>query len=328
MHRVAALKGRRCLIQIRGIEAVPKANVFQREHRLRPAVLHGGGFCFAGNGKFHRVRRALYPRLCGDNGRFCRKVHHRRHFDARRAAISQREMRRRHDKQLYRAVQAAVKRKIRLLRIDGIVIGIVHRDGECVLRAQVRRKINAERRKTALVPRQLFAVQKHLGRIGRAVYLEPNPVAVCQCGQFVPAQCARIAAGTAVIIVAAVLAVDGIPCVGQRNGLGGRIFCFKKCPALTKQNLLTHNNFSFTGDSRRRQSRPSKNWGALFVRPPLYFMQNARSNGRRAFWQSLIPRSPGRECGHSLLGDANDASAVSLVKITKFAVFDPFFAAG
>ena len=77
-------------------------------------------------------------------------------------------------------------------------------------------QVNPEGRVAALVLGQLFTVQVNGGGHGGAVQLQ-NCFAVCRDGGLFQGQ--RIPAGAAVVIVAAVLTVYGVPCMGQSNGL-------------------------------------------------------------------------------------------------------------
>ena len=121
----------------------------------------------------------------------------------------------RHQVQRHIAVDAAVKGKVRLLGVNSVVVAVVNGHGQKVVFPQFAGDVHAERRIAALVLGHGFAVQAHGGAHGGTVKLQYGTAARGDLGLF---QRAGIAAGAAVIVVAAVLSVRGVPGVGQGHG--------------------------------------------------------------------------------------------------------------
>ena len=145
-------------------------------------------------------------------------------------------------------VNAAVEGKVCLLGVHGVVVAVVHADGQQVLVFQVVGQVHPEGRVAALVLCQLFPVQVDGSGHGCAVQLQ-NSLAACRDGGLCQGQ--RIPTGAAVVIVAAVLTVHRVPGVGQGNGLthnsGGDagVLLGKMPVALIQQDGLAHGKNSF-----------------------------------------------------------------------------------
>ena len=148
-------------------------------------------------------------------------------------------------------VNAAVEGKVCLLGVHGVVVAVVHADGQQVLVFQVVGQVHPEGRVAALVLCQLFPVQVNGGGHGCAVQLQ-NSLAACRDGGLCQGQ--RIPAGAAVVIVAAVLTVHRVPGVGQSDSLahnsgGDAGVLFGKMPvAMIQQDGLAHGKNSFVKD--------------------------------------------------------------------------------
>ena len=160
----------------------------------------------------------------------------------------------RHQNQAYFPVQPAVKGEIRLLRVDSPAAGIADRDRQLVVVLQVIGQIHPEGRIPAGVLGQLFAVQIDFGRHGRALKFQPDPAVF---RRFRPVQVAEIPAFAPVIVVTAVLAVLGVPGVGQRHrdagGIGG-VFGLDEGPILIQRMNGTHRCFPFLEDESQRKN--------------------------------------------------------------------------
>ena len=220
------------------VHAVPKAYVFDDE--LRAALR---GFRFAVHGDVHA--RGVVPGLYGDRRRLLFKIDRRRDFDAGGAVLQKLEVLGRHGDQVDRAVQAAVEGEVCFLGIDIVVAAVVHGDRKRVLFPQLFGQLHAEGRVAALMPAEFFTVEIDLAGMSGAVQLQEQPVS----GGLVFGQLADIPANAAMIVVAAVLAVHGVPCVWQGDGLAPRCsrVCllrgdgvFQKAPTFGQSRNLTH----------------------------------------------------------------------------------------
>ena len=147
----------------------------------------------------------------------------RRDSDRRRAAVFQFKMFLRNRDQLHVPVQTAVEGKVRLLRINCVVVLIADRNRDRVHRVPVLqqqiRQIHAEGGITPAVFRGLCPVHRDDGRHGRAAELNKNPAfsVIPGFGQTVLRKAFDIPAGPAVIVISAVLSVHGVPGVWQRH---------------------------------------------------------------------------------------------------------------
>ena len=154
----------------------------------------------------------------------------------------------RDDMQGHIPVNTAVEGKIGFLGIHGVVVAVVHGNGQQIFLFEVVGQVHPEGGVAALVLGQLFTVQVDGGGHGCAIQLQ-NSLAACRDGGLF--QCQRIPAGAAVVIVAAVLTVHRVPCVGQGNGLthnsGGDagVLLGKMPVALIQQDGLAHGKNSF-----------------------------------------------------------------------------------
>ena len=154
----------------------------------------------------------------------------------------------RNDVQSYIAVNAAVEGEVCLLGVHGVVVAVVHADRQQIFLFEMFGQVNPKGRIAALVLGQLFAVQVDYSGHSGTVQLQ-NCFAACRDGGLCQSQ--RIPAGAAVVIVAAVLTVHGVPCVGQGDGLthnggGDAGVLLGKMPiAMIQQDGLAHGKNSF-----------------------------------------------------------------------------------
>ena len=230
------------------VHAIPQMGIVQGENRLCGAVFHRGSDVLA----FQRKGYAL----CADHGSFQSNFNglggkvgdDGGHLQCRGAISGQGKVLCGNDVQGHIPVNAAVEGEVRLLGVHGVVVAVVHADGQQVLVFQVVGQVHPEGRVAALVLGQLFPVQVNGGGHGCAVQLQ-NSLAACRDGGLF--QCQRIPAGAAVVIVAAVLTVHRVPCVGQGDGLthnsgGDAGVLFGKMPvAMIQQDGLAHGKNSF-----------------------------------------------------------------------------------
>ena len=138
--------------------------------------------------------------------------------------------------QRYIAVNAAVEGEVGLLRVDGIVVAVVNGNHQLICAVvQGIGDVHAEGGVAALVLGHFLTVQTDNCSHSHAVKLQNRATAVGQLRLF---QRAGIGAGAAVVVVAAVLTVYGVPGVGQGDRL---VMTFLgKSPAGVQQNCLAH----------------------------------------------------------------------------------------
>ena len=242
-------------VEVRVVQAVPEVHILDRKVGAGAAVRHRHGPGLAGQGKCDLgiIGRAFYPRLGHDGGGAFFQIDHRCDLQPRSAVIAQRKMGLGHQNQADIPVQPAVKGEIRLLRVDSLAAGVADRDSQLVVVLQVIGQIHPEGRIPAGVLGQLFAVQIDFGRHGRALKFQPDPAVF---RRFRPVQVAEIPAFAPVVVVAAVLAVLGVPGVGQRyrdaRNIGG-VFGLDEGPILIQRMNGTHRCFPFLEDKSQRK---------------------------------------------------------------------------
>ena len=214
-HGVTAGQRSGDAVQIRVRHAVPQVDVFHVEHGHSLAALHGGGLLpdtLDGKQNLGAVGGVLTGGFHRDGGTVQVVRHLRRHAQGGRTVVTQRKVTVRYNKDMYIAVQPAIEGKVRFLRVDRAVGAVVHGHSQRVLRSQRGGQVDAEGGIAARVARQLLVVQGDDCRHGGTLKFQPDLliVGVCGGGKFL-----GIGAGPAEVIVAAVGAVGGVPCVGQ-----------------------------------------------------------------------------------------------------------------
>ena len=230
------------------VHAIPQMGMVQRENRRCGAVLYrsseglsfqckGYALC-AHHGGFQSNFNGLGGKVGDDGG----------HLQCRGAISGQGKVLCGNDVQSYIAVNAAVEGEVCLLGVHGVVVAVVHADGQQIFLFEVVGQVHPEGGVAALVLGQLFPVQVDGGGHSGTVQLQ-NCFAACRDGGLCQSQ--RIPAGAAVVIVAAVLTVHGVPCVGQGDGLthnggGDAGVLLGKMPiAMIQQDGLAHGKNSF-----------------------------------------------------------------------------------
>ena len=120
--------------------------------------------------------------------------------------------------QFYLAVETAVEGEVRFLRIDAGIVLVVYRDCDDRI-SFICAEIDAERGITTVMMICVNAVDvdvcPHCGAVEFKVY--------ALTGQFFLTQFSDIPAGSAVIVISAVLTVDGIPGMRKRDDLSLRM---------------------------------------------------------------------------------------------------------
>ena len=211
--------------------------MLQREHGSGGAVLDGNARLLAiqcegdtfgtHHSGLHRHFTAAGIEVC-DN---------RRDLDGHSAVFGKGKVRSGHNMQRHIAVNAAVEGEVGLLRVDGVVVAVVHIHAQQVAAvAQRIGNVHAKCRIAALMLSELLLVQIDLGGHGNGVKLQ-NGASVFR--QDDVRQHGGVAAGAAVVVIATVLPVDGVPGVGQGDGFV--VSFFGKNPVLVQKNCLAHN---------------------------------------------------------------------------------------
>ena len=137
------------------------------------------------------------------------------------AEVAQRDVVFRDHHQADVAVDAAVEGKVGLLGVDAVVDAVVHLDGKTVILFQQLRDVDTEGGVAAVVGADGPAVQQDLGAGVDALELEPDLLRsrVERRG----GEGGAVGAGAAPVVVAAVLTVLRVPCVGQHDGCRGAV---------------------------------------------------------------------------------------------------------
>ena len=141
-----------------------------------------------------------------------------------------------HNMQRYIAVNSAVEGEVGFLRVDGIVVAVVNGNNQLIgTVVQSIGNVRAESRVAALVLGHFLPIQADNCSHSNAVKLQNHAVTV---GQLRFLQCTGVAAGAAVVVVAAVLTVYSVPSVGQGDRL---VMTFLgKSPTGVQQNCFAH----------------------------------------------------------------------------------------
>ena len=223
-------------VKVRVVKAVPQVGVLEREHSLSSTVLYGGGRLLP----VQRKGDALRPHNERFHSHFTAAGvqigHDRRYLNGHSAVFGQCKVRGGHNMQRYIAVNAAVEGEVGLLRVDGIVVAVVNGNHQLICAVvQGIGDVHAEGGVAALVLGHFLTVQTDNCSHSYAVKLQNRAPAV---GQLRFLQCTGVAAGAAVVVVAAVLTVHGVPGVGQGDWLA--MTFLGKSPAGVQQNCLAH----------------------------------------------------------------------------------------
>ena len=223
-------------VEIRVVKAVPQVGVLEREHSLGSAVLDGSARLLAIQCKgdaFGTHRSGLHRHFTAAGVQI---GHNRRDLDGHSAVCGKDKMGGRHDMKRYIAVNAAVEGEVGLLRVDGIVVAVVNGNHQLICAVvQGIGDVHAESGVAALVLGHFLTVQTDNCSHSYAVKLQNRAPAV---GQLRFLQCTGVAAGAAVVVVAAVLTVHGVPGVGQGDGF--LVSFLGESPAGVQQNCLAH----------------------------------------------------------------------------------------
>ena len=223
-------------VEIRVVKTVPQAGMLEREHGLGGAVLDGTARLLAiqCEGDAFGTHHSGLHRHFTAAGVEVRD--NRRDLDGHSAVFSKGKVGGGHNMQRYIAVNAAVEGEIGLLGVDGIIVAVVNRNHQLIgTIVQGIGDVHAESRITALVLGHFLTVQTDNCSHSYAVKLQNRAAAV---GQFRLLQYTGVAAGAAVVVVAAVLTVYSVPSVGKGDRL---VMTFLgKSPTGVQQNCFAH----------------------------------------------------------------------------------------
>ena len=248
-------------IKVGIFHAMPAARLRHLDGRVQPRARADDAPLAVNNRHGHVARRhpALYAHLRA------RAFGRRRHADAGRTEVIQREMRLVHHQQTNHAVDAAVEREVRHLRIHAVVLAVVHFDSQLVLVRQQPGQVRAERGVAAVVAAHVLPVQADLRRGIHAVKFNPHFLRVRVEFRLLKRQ--RVSACAALVVVAAVLPVDGVPCV--RNGDFARLpVQIRELPAVLEFNDVSHVGTSL-GESKKTQKAPPMRVERRITQPSL-----------------------------------------------------------
>ena len=223
-------------VEIRVIKTVPQAGVLQREHGSGGAVLDGGARLLAVKREVDALR-ANNERLNSHLTAALGKVSHsRRDLDGHSAVFGKGKVCSGHNMQRYIAVNAAVEGEVGLLGVDGVVVAVVNRNNQLICTiVQGIGDVHTEGGVAALVLGYFLPVQTDNCSHSNAVKLQNRAVAI---GQLRFLQFTGVAAGAAVVVVAAVLTVYSVPSVGKGDRL---VMTFLgKSPTGVQQNCFAH----------------------------------------------------------------------------------------
>ena len=223
-------------VEIRVIKTVPQAGMLQREHGSGVAVLDGNARllaiqCEADTFGTHHSGLHRHFTAAGVKVR-----DNRRDPDRHRAVFSKGKMSSGHNMQRYIAVNAAVEGEVGLLGVDGVVVAVVNRNNQLICTiVQGIGDVHTEGGVAALVLGHFLPVQADNCSHSNAVKLQNRAVAI---GQLRFLQFTGVAAGAAVVVVAAVLTVYSVPSVGKGDRL---VMTFLgKSPTGVQQNCFAH----------------------------------------------------------------------------------------
>ena len=205
-------------VQVRIPAAVPQMDIRDDGFKFRPV----GGHLGLGDDAAVRVlkdaaQRLAFLRICHIDLRADMRVpslHHRRDRDARAAEVHQIEVGGRYADQVHVAVEAAVEREVRHLRINRVIGRVVHHhdDQRIAGAADAVGHVHAPGRVAAVVMREVPAADVHVRGGVRAADFQKQLLAL---GQLLEGELFDIRTGSAEVVSAAVLAVDGV--IGMRQ---------------------------------------------------------------------------------------------------------------
>ena len=160
--------------------------------------------------------------------------------------------------QLNVTVDTAVEGEIRLLRINAVVFGVIHLNDHMVLCHNAVGNIGTEGRITSIVHSNRFAVENDLCRCVYACKFDVKSFILAKGGS---SKVFFVNAGTAIVVVTAILTVDIVPRVRNIYDRFGSVMVAKQ-PILVDQLLFSHKS-SFTQGSPCPIAQNTHGQGAL-----------------------------------------------------------------
>ena len=213
LHLAVQHKANHAGVEIRVTDTVPQVRVLDRDGGV--AALAGDDLA-AVSLVNRELNVTLGPALDIDVG--VGAVDGGGDLHARAAEVIQRKVVLVDDQQRHIAVDAAVEGEVSLLGVNAVVFAVVDLDGQLIVLAQYGGDIRTEGGVTAVVAGDLHAVQRNSCAGIDTLELQPDLL-----GSNIKGGCRElrfIGAGTAPIIIAAVLTIDVVPGVRQIDGDG------------------------------------------------------------------------------------------------------------
>ena len=219
IHRLAVLQQADDTgVQVWVLHAVPQVGSIQMEESIFALALCSGAAL--GIQQLHRHGAATFhQRFHPDVGAALFQGGGDLHAGI--AKVSQRNVVFVHHQQAHIPVDAAVEGEVCFLGVNAVVDAVVHPHRELVLCLQQLRDLCPEGGVAAVMGAELLTVQQHGGAGVDTLELQPH-LLLCRV---VHRCCKAGAVGAAAppVIVAAVLTVPGVPCMGQLYGSGNAV---------------------------------------------------------------------------------------------------------
>ena len=235
VHRLAVLQQTNHTgVQVGVFDAVPQVGSIQMEKSIFAFALCNGAAL--GVQQLHRHgAAAFHQRFYPDVGAVL--LQGRGDLHAGIAKVSQCDVVFVHHQQAHIPVDAAVEGEVRFLGVNAVVDAVIHPHRELVFCLQQFRDLCPEGGVAAVMGAELLTVQQYGGAGVDALKLQPY-LLLCRV---VHRCCKAGAVGAAAppVIVAAVLTVPGVPCMGQLYG-GGNAVRAGELPVLHELCNTTH----------------------------------------------------------------------------------------
>ena len=110
------------------------------------------------------------------------------------------------------AIDAAIEGEVRLLRIDPVVFPVVDEDLENVFRLEGRSEVDTERGIAAIVLSDFLLVEENAARGVDTLEFDIEPIPILHLGTL---EAAGVDGFSPIVVATAVLAIEGIPGVGD-----------------------------------------------------------------------------------------------------------------
>ena len=225
-------------VQIGIFHTVPQVDIVDYKGFHGMPIFRGDDLCMPCNVHMNAV--CILPCLYRYHSQLLFQIHNRSHLDAGSAVLAQFKMVFGYQNQIHAAIQTAVKSEVRLLGINPIVIGIVHRYAQKVFFLQMVCDVYPEGGIATLVVGKVGTIQVHIRGHSCTKEFQYHNTFVGRLGE-----CLGIHGSTPPVVVSSVLAILGIPGMGQGHLFpcrqGCRHFCsLGKAPVIVKVQNISH----------------------------------------------------------------------------------------